>query len=95
VYTYLNFKKKNDLEKRSPYECGFNAFNDARSGYYINFYLISLLYILFDLEITLLFPYCLSLYFQNIYTFIIIFVFLILLGLNFLYEFKVGALQWK
>ncbi len=93
--SYVLSLKKVDLEKVSAYECGFNAFNDARSGYYISFYLIALIYILFDIEITMLFPFALSLEFQTSYSFFIMILFITFLILGFIYECLVGALEWR
>ena len=93
--SYLISPKENDVEKLSAYECGFNAFNDARSGYYISFYIVALLYILFDIEITILFPWSLSLYYQTTYSYTIFFSFIALLALGFVYEWYVGALEWR
>ena len=93
--SYLISPKENDIEKLSAYECGFNAFNDARSGYYVSFYIVALLYILFDIEITILFPWALSLYYQTAYSYLVYFSFLCLLTFGFAYEWKVGALEWR
>lgn len=93
--SYLFSLKRNRWEKISAYECGFNAFNDARSGYYVSFYLIALLYILFDIEITLLFPFILDLRMQDSYSFMIMVIFIILLSIGFMYEYAMGALEWK
>jgi len=93
--SYILSLKRNRLEKVSAYECGFNAFNDARSGYYVSFYLIALLYILFDIEITLLFPFILDLRMQDSYSFLIMITFILLLSIGFIYEYVMGALDWK
>ncbi len=84
-----------DPEKVSAYECGFNAFDDARMKFDIRFYLVSILFIIFDLEIAFLFPWAVS--FQNIgeFGFWSMMVFLAVLTIGFAYEWKKGALEWE
>ena len=83
-----------DPEKLSAYECGFNAFDDARMRFDIRFYLVSLLFIIFDLEVTFLFPWAVA--FRQIGTvgFWSMMAFLGVLTIGFVYEWKKGALEW-
>lgn len=90
-------KTYSDLEKFSPYECGFDPFFDSRTKFNVKFYLVSILFIIFDLEITFLFPWVLSAFSFNgcsHYNFFSIIFFLALLSLGFFYEWQVGALDW-
>ena len=84
-----------DTEKLSAYECGFEAFDDARSKFDVKFYLVSILFIIFDLEIAFLFPWAVSL--SNIGTlgFYSMMFFLFILTVGFIYEWKNGALDWE
>ncbi|WP_099823818.1 NADH-quinone oxidoreductase subunit A [Oceaniglobus indicus] len=84
-----------DPEKVSAYECGFNAFDDARMKFDVRFYLVSILFIIFDLEIAFLFPWAVSL--QNVTDvgFWSMMVFLFVLTVGFAYEWKKGALEWQ
>jgi NADH-quinone oxidoreductase subunit A len=84
-----------DPEKVSAYECGFNAFDDARMKFDVRFYLVSILFIIFDLEIAFLFPWAVS--FQNVgeFGFWSMMVFLVVLTIGFAYEGKKGALEWQ
>lgn len=84
-----------DPEKVSAYECGFNAFDDARMKFDVRFYLVSILFIIFDLEIAFLFPWAVA--FKDIGTFGFwsMMVFLGVLTIGFIYEWKKGALEWE
>lgn len=84
-----------DPEKVSAYECGFNAFDDARMKFDVRFYLVSILFIIFDLEIAFLFPWAVA--FKNIsmIAFWSMIVFLGVLTVGFAYEWKKGALEWE
>jgi NADH-quinone oxidoreductase subunit A len=84
-----------DPEKVSAYECGFNAFDDARMKFDVRFYLVSILFIIFDLEVAFLFPWSVS--FQNLgdVGFWSMMVFLAVLTIGFAYEWKKGALEWE
>jgi NADH-quinone oxidoreductase subunit A len=84
-----------DPEKVSAYECGFNAFDDARMMFDVRFYLVSILFIIFDLEVAFLFPW--SVAFQHIgaFGFWSMIVFLAVLTIGFAYEWKKGALEWE
>ncbi|PJN96201.1 NADH-quinone oxidoreductase subunit A [Amaricoccus sp. HAR-UPW-R2A-40] len=84
-----------DAEKISAYECGFNAFDDARMKFDVRFYLVSILFIIFDLEVAFLFPWAVA--FQHIgpFGFWSMIVFLAVLTIGFAYEWKKGALEWE
>jgi NADH:ubiquinone oxidoreductase subunit 3 (subunit A) len=82
-------------EKLSAYECGFDPFDDARSRFDIRFYLVSILFIIFDLEVTFLFPWAVSLNRIGLFGFWSMMIFLIILTIGFIYEWKKGALDWE
>ena len=84
-----------DPEKLSAYECGFNAFDDARMKFDVRFYLVSLLFIIFDLEVAFLFPWAITLGDTGIFAFWSMMVFLGVLTVGFIYEWKKGALEWE
>jgi NADH-quinone oxidoreductase subunit A len=83
-----------DPEKVSAYECGFNAFDDARMKFDVRFYLVSILFIIFDLEIAFLFPWAVSLDTIGGFGLLAMAVFLLVLVVGFAYEWKKGALEW-
>ena len=85
---------KPDTEKLSPYECGFPAFGDARGQFDVRFYLVSILFIIFDLEVAFLFPWAVSLGTIGVFGFWSMMVFLGVLTVGFVYEWKKGALEW-
>ena len=87
--------KNPDSEKLSPYECGFDPFDDARSKFDIRFYLVAILFIIFDLEIAFLFPWAISLGNIGFLGFISMMIFLFILTVGFVYEWKKGALDWE
>ena len=84
-----------DSEKLSPYECGFEAFEDARMKFDVRYYLIAILFILFDLEIAFLFPWAVVLPDIGFEGFVAMMVFLLILIVGFAYEWKKGALDWE
>ena len=86
---------KPDSEKLSAYECGFEAFDDARSKFDVKFYLVSILFIIFDLEIAFLFPWAVSLKNIGALGFYSMMFFLFILTVGFIYEWKNGALDWE
>ena len=94
VLNFLFSPKKPDPEKLSAYECGFEAFGDSRMKFDVRFYLVAILFIIFDLEIAFLFPWAISL--GNIGTlgFWSMMIFLFILTVGFIYEWKKGALDW-
>lgn len=85
---------KPDAEKLSAYECGFNAFDDARMKFDVRFYLVSILFIIFDLEVAFLFPWAVSFHEVGLLGFWSMMVFLGVLTIGFIYEWKKGALEW-
>jgi NADH-quinone oxidoreductase subunit A len=86
---------KPDAEKLSAYECGFNAFDDARMKFDVRFYLVSILFIIFDLEVAFLFPWAITLKETGVFGFWSMVVFLAVLTIGFIYEWKKGALEWE
>ncbi len=92
---YLLGPSKPDAEKNSPYECGFEPFEDSRIKFDVRFYLVAILFIIFDLEIAFLFPWAVVLDDVGLVGFAAMAVFLILLVVGFIYEWKKGALEWE
>jgi NADH-quinone oxidoreductase subunit A len=86
--------RKPDPEKLSAYECGFNPFDDARMKFDVRFYLVSLLFIIFDLEVAFLFPWAIALKQLGVFGFWSMMVFLGVLTVGFIYEWRKGALEW-
>jgi len=86
---------KPDAEKLSPYECGFEAFEDSRMKFDVRFYLVAILFIIFDLEIAFLFPWAVVLNELGMFGFLAMVVFLLILVIGFIYEWKKGALEWE
>jgi NADH-quinone oxidoreductase subunit A len=84
-----------DAEKLSPYECGFEAFEDARMKFDVRYYLVAILFILFDLEIAFLFPWAVVLQEIGFFGFMAMLVFLAILVVGFVYEWMKGALDWE
>ena len=84
-----------DPEKLSAYECGFDAFEDARGRFDVRFYLVTLLFIVFDLEVAFLFPWAVSLSEIGAFGFWSMVVFLAVLTVGFVYEWRKGALEWE
>jgi NADH-quinone oxidoreductase subunit A len=84
-----------DPEKLSAYECGFNAFDDARMKFDVRFYLVAILFIIFDLEVTFLFPWAITLKETGAFGFWSMMGFLGILTVGFIYEWKKGALEWE
>ena len=84
-----------DAEKNSPYECGFEAFEDARMKFDVRYYLVAILFILFDLEIAFLFPWAVALKEVGMAGLVAVLVFLGILVVGFVYEWKKGALEWE
>ena len=94
VAPFLVAYRQPDPEKLSAYECGFNAFDDARMKFDIRFYLLSILFIIFDLEVAFLFPWAVSFGEIGWFGFASMMVFLGVLTIGFIYEWKKGALEW-
>ena len=84
-----------DSEKLSPYECGFEAFEDTRMKFDVRYYLVAILFIIFDLEIAFLFPWAVVLKEIGLFGFLAMVVFLGILVIGFIYEWKKGALEWE
>ena len=91
--SYLVSTHAADAEKLSPYECGFEPFDDARNTFDIRFYLVAILFIIFDLEVSFLFPWSLTLGTISVFGFWTMAVFLLILTVGFVYEWKKGALE--
>ena len=92
---YLLGPTKPYAEKLSPYECGFEAFEDSRMKFDVRFYLVAILFIIFDLEIAFLFPWAVVLEEIGMFGFVAMAVFLGILVIGFIYEWKKGALEWE
>jgi len=84
-----------DSDKNSPYECGFEAFEDSRMKFDVRYYLVAILFIIFDLEIAFLFPWAVVLKQIGMFGFMAMVVFLTILVVGFIYEWKKGALEWE
>ena len=84
-----------DAEKTSAYECGFNAFDDARMKFDVRFYLVAILFIIFDLEVAFLFPWAAGFQYMGSLGFWSMIIFLSILTVGFVYEWKKGALEWQ
>ncbi len=95
VINFIFSPKKPDPEKLSAYECGFEAFDDSRMEFDVRFYLVAILFIIFDLEIAFLFPWAVSLGNIGVLGFFSMMIFLFILTIGFIYEWKKGALDWE
>ncbi|OGT18712.1 MAG: NADH-quinone oxidoreductase subunit A [Gammaproteobacteria bacterium RBG_16_57_12] len=95
LLSYLVGPHKPDSEKLSPYECGFEAFEDSRMKFDVRFYLVAILFIIFDLEIAFLFPWAVVLNDIGWFGFLAMVVFLGILVIGFIYEWRKGALEWE
>ncbi|MGB0694723.1 MAG: NADH-quinone oxidoreductase subunit A [Rhodospirillaceae bacterium] len=93
--SFVVAQQKPDVEKDSAYECGFEPFDDARSKFQVRFYLVAILFIIFDLEVAFLFPWAVSLGDIGVFGFWSMMVFLTVLTIGFIYEWKKGALEWE
>ena len=91
---FLIAYKQPDPEKLSAYECGFNAFDDARMKFDVRFYLVAILFIIFDLEVSFLFPWAAAFGKLGLFGFWSMMLFLAILTVGFIYEWKQGALEW-
>ncbi len=92
---YILAQRRPDDEKLSAYECGFEPFGDARAEFDVKFYLVAILFIIFDLEITFLFPWAITLGKIGLLGFYAMMLFLVVLTIGFVYEWKKGALDWE
>jgi NADH-quinone oxidoreductase subunit A len=95
IASLLIGRQRPDKEKLSAYECGFEAFDDARRKFDVRFYLVAILFIIFDLEVAFLFPWAVSLGEIGMFGFWSMVVFLTVLTVGFVYEWKKGALEWE
>lgn len=95
LLSYFVSPKKPDSVKCAPYECGFAPFEDARVPFQVKYYLIAILFILFDLETAFFFPWAVSLRNIGWFGFISMMIFLSMLVVGFIYEWKSGALEWE
>ena len=93
--SFILARQNPDSEKLSPYECGFAAFDDARRKFDVRFYLVAILFIIFDLEVAFLFPWAVSLAKIGAFGFWSMIGFLGILTIGFIYEWKKGALEWE
>ena len=93
--SFLLARQRPDSEKLSPYECGFDPFEDARIRFDVRYYLVAILFIIFDLEVAFLFPWAVSLGDIGVFGFWSMLVFLGVLTVGFAYEWKKGALEWE
>lgn len=92
---FVRGERRPDKEKLSSYECGFEPFTDARIKFDVRFYLVAILFIIFDLEVAFLFPWAITLSEQGIFGFWSMMIFLGILTVGFIYEWKKGALEWE
>jgi NADH-quinone oxidoreductase subunit A len=92
---FLLAPRKPDSEKNSPYECGFEAFEDTRMRFDVRYYLVAILFIIFDLEIAFLFPWAVVLDQIGWFGYVAMMIFLGILVIGFIYEWKKGALEWE
>ena len=95
IASYVVAPQRPDAEKLYAYECGFDAFDDARNKFDVRFYLVAILFIIFDLEVAFLFPWAVSLGDIGLFGFWSMVVFLGILTIGFIYEWKKGALEWE
>jgi NADH-quinone oxidoreductase subunit A len=93
--SFILAHKHPDPEKLSAYECGFNAFDDARMKFDVRFYLVAILFIIFDLEVSFLFPWAVAFGMLGAFGFWSMMLFLAVLTIGFIYEWKKGALEWN
>ena len=94
VASYIVARQRPDSEKDSAYECGFEAFDDARGRFDVRFYLVAILFIIFDLEIAFLFPWAVALGEIGVFGLWSMMIFLGILTIGFIYEWKKGGLEW-
>lgn len=93
--SYIVATQRPDVEKNSTYECGFDAFGDSRQKFDVRFYLVAILFIIFDLEVAFLFPWAISLGKIGVFGFWSMMIFLAILTVGFIYEWRKGALEWE
>ncbi len=93
--SYIVSPQKPDVAKDSAYECGFDPFEDSRGKFDVRFYLVAILFIIFDLEVAFLFPWAVSLGEIGVFGFWSMMIFLAVLTVGFIYEWRKGALEWE
>ena len=93
--SYILGIKKADLEKVSIYECGFDPFADSRQKFEIKFFLVAILFIIFDLEISFLFPWAILIYSLSLFAYWTMIIFLLILTIGLVYEWMKGGLEWE
>jgi len=93
--SFVIVRQHPDTDKNSAYECGFDAFEDSRGKFDVRFYLVAILFIIFDLEVAFLFPWAVSLGTIGVFGFWSMMVFLAVLTVGFIYEWRKGALEWE
>ncbi len=95
IASFVIGQQRPDVEKNSAYECGFEAFDDSRGRFDVRFYLVAILFIIFDLEVAFLFPWAVTLGKIGVFGFWSMMVFLFILTIGFIYEWRKGALEWE
>ena len=93
--SYIIVKQNPNKDKSAPYECGMISFQDARKPFDIRFYLVAILFVMFDIEITLLMPWAVSIKSVGLYAYFSFMLFIFILAVGFIYEWKKGVLEWK
>lgn len=93
-FSYGSVDYNDDNEKGSAYECGFDPYVDARVRFEVRYYIVAILFVIFDLEIVFLFPYMVVYFVLGLWGFVLMFLFFFILVLGFIYEWSVGALDW-
>ncbi|MGF1641014.1 MAG: NADH-quinone oxidoreductase subunit A [Rhodospirillales bacterium] len=93
--SYVVVGQRPDADKNAAYECGFDAFEDSRGTFDVRFYLVAILFIIFDLEVAFLFPWAISFGAIGVFGFWSMMLFLAILTVGFIYEWKKGALEWE
>lgn len=95
LISYLSPYKRGNIEKISAYECGFEPFNSGTGSFDVHFYIVGILFIIFDLELVFLFPWALNFYELGQLGLISVFIFLFILTVGFFYEWQKGAMDWS
>lgn len=95
ILSYFLIQKDSNIEKSSTYECGFEAFEDSRNMFDVKFYLVAILFVIFDLEVLFLLPWSIVLCVLNLFGLFAMFLFLFILSLVYIYEWLIGALDWS
>jgi NADH-quinone oxidoreductase subunit A len=93
--SYIVGGERPEAGKNAPYECGFDPFEDSRGKFDVRFYLVAILFIIFDLEVAFLFPWAITLAHTGVFGFLSMMIFLAVLTVGFIYEWRKGALEWE